>query len=105
MRKSGISSTDKVTLMYHPLFQGAEGVLMWQVRDKNERWIRCALEKGDFMILPAGIYHRFTPAEGNFTHAMRLFRDEPKWTPYPRREGGEFPERESYLQQIDAAGK
>ena len=71
-----------------------------QVRDKNDRWIRCGLEKGDLMILPAGIYHRFTPAENNYTHAMRLFKDEPKWTPYPRKDGGDFSERREYLKQI-----
>ena len=52
------------------------------------------------MILPAGIYHRFTPGESNFTHAMRLFKDEPKWTPYPRKDGGDFPERVDYIKQI-----
>jgi hypothetical protein len=31
---------------------------------------------------------------------MRLFRDEPKWTPYPRKDGGNFPEREEYVKQI-----
>ena len=71
-----------------------------EVRDKTERWIRCALEKGDFMILPAGIYHRFTPGATNFTHAMRLFKDEPKWTAYPRKDGGEYEERAAYLKTI-----
>jgi 1,2-dihydroxy-3-keto-5-methylthiopentene dioxygenase len=31
----------------------------------DERWVRCALEKGDLIILPAGIWHRFTTDEGN----------------------------------------
>src|SRR5438270_1122313 len=57
-----------------------------QVRNKNEQWVRCALQKGDFLILPAGIYHRFTPAQSDFVHAMRLFKDEPKWTAYPRKD-------------------
>jgi 1,2-dihydroxy-3-keto-5-methylthiopentene dioxygenase len=52
------------------------------------------------MILPAGIYHRFTPSKTDYTHALRLFKDEPKWTPYPRKDGGEFPEREEYAKKI-----
>jgi 1,2-dihydroxy-3-keto-5-methylthiopentene dioxygenase len=61
------------------------------------------MSKGDFMILPAGIYHRFTPGESNFTHAMRLFKDEPKWTAYPRKDGCDFPERAEYIKQIGLA--
>jgi 1,2-dihydroxy-3-keto-5-methylthiopentene dioxygenase len=71
-----------------------------QVRDKNERWIRCALSKGDFVILPPGIYHRFTPAESNFTHAIRLFKDLPEWAAYYRKDGEHLPERAEYLRQM-----
>jgi 1,2-dihydroxy-3-keto-5-methylthiopentene dioxygenase len=37
----------------------------FDIRGADERWIRCALEKGDLIILPAGIWHRFTTDEGN----------------------------------------
>ena len=33
--------------------------------DDEEKWVRIRMEKGDLIVLPAGIYHRFTVDEGN----------------------------------------
>jgi len=78
-----------------------DGKGFFDVRNEGDEWIRIELEKDDLIILPSGIYHRFTTDNNNHIVAMRLFKEEPKWTPLNR--GPEVdvnPYRQEYVQHV-----
>ncbi|EKM74747.1 hypothetical protein AGABI1DRAFT_116763 [Agaricus bisporus var. burnettii JB137-S8] len=79
-----------------------EGNGFFDVRETpSDAWIRLAVEPGDLLVVPAGIYHRFTLGENNFIRALRLFQDEPKWVPHNRSETTDInPSRVNYLKTI-----
>lgn len=45
------------------------------MRDQNDQWIRIAVKKGGMIVLPAGMYHRFTLDTNNYIKVLlsRIF--------------------------------
>lgn len=79
-----------------------EGSGFFDIRDSNNGdWLRCQVDPGDLLIVPAGVYHRFAPTTSNRIKALRLFKDEPKWEALNKGDAADStPARTQYLQSI-----
>jgi methylthioribulose-1-phosphate dehydratase len=71
----------------------------FDVRDKNDTWIRIHVTKGDLIILPEGIYHRYCQDKSEYIQVMRIFQDEPKWIAH-NRPNDDHPSRLKYKEKF-----
>lgn len=61
-----------------------EGAGIFDLRDREDRWMRVHVAAGDLIIVPANKYHRFALDTQRTITCKRLFQDNSGWTPVPR---------------------
>lgn len=74
-----------------------DGTGYFDVRDKQDRWVRIAMGPGDMVVLPEGCYHRYTNTDANYIKCMRLFAGDPVWTAHNRPQE-DNPSRKKYVE-------
>ncbi|KAJ7549109.1 hypothetical protein O6H91_07G040300 [Diphasiastrum complanatum] len=63
-----------------------DGSGYWDIRDYDEKWLRFRVTKGDLIVLPPGMFHRFTLDEAKYIKALLLYTEVPCRTQHERTE-------------------
>jgi 1,2-dihydroxy-3-keto-5-methylthiopentene dioxygenase len=61
-----------------------EGEGIFDIRSKDDQWMRVVVERGDLIVVPANRHHRFLLTEIKQIRCVRLFKDTSGWTPHYR---------------------
>lgn len=61
-----------------------EGEGIFDIRSKDDQWMRVVVERGDLIVVPANRHHRFLLTESKQIRCVRLFKDATGWTPHYR---------------------
>ena len=58
-----------------------EGEGIFDIRTRDDRWMRVEVEAGDLIVVPADLYHRFFLTDRQQIRCVRLFKDAAGWVP------------------------
>lgn len=61
-----------------------EGEGVFDIRSKDDRWMRVKVEQGDLIVVPGERFHRFMLTDRKTIRCVRLFRDQSGWVPHYR---------------------
>jgi 1,2-dihydroxy-3-keto-5-methylthiopentene dioxygenase len=61
-----------------------QGEGIFDIRSREDRWMRVVVEQGDLIVVPKDRHHRFMLTETKTIRCVRLFRDKSGWVPHYR---------------------
>ena len=61
-----------------------EGEGIFDIRSRDDRWMRVVVERGDLIVVPKDRHHRFMLTESKNIRCVRLFKDASGWVPHYR---------------------
>jgi len=61
-----------------------DGEGVFDIRSRDDRWMRVTVEPGDLIVVPKDRHHRFFLTDRQSIHCVRLFQDREGWTPHYR---------------------
>ncbi|MGB5813250.1 MAG: cupin domain-containing protein [Polyangiales bacterium] len=61
-----------------------EGEGIFDIRSRDDRWMRVKIERGDLIVVPAKRYHRFELTDTRTMKCVRLFQEQGGWIPHYR---------------------
>ena len=62
-----------------------EGEGIFDLRSKDDKWMRATVVAGDLLVVPANLHHRFLLTDKQHIRCVRLFKDAEGWVAHYRK--------------------